>query len=474
MAQFAADEGLAIERVKVPKSSMRAVSVASPLPASITARKIKIKFPGALDATLTSLVQTLSASKVQIAFKWSNPEEGEELLSRKLPFLSFEGSIGELMSTLRTGMGVASWYENGVVYLSNQDRYAVTLPQNEEILKSVKSELEELGARNVLTSLNGGKVIYTAAPTTQDHVIGPFLSRMARNLSVINMQVAVISLSLTDKTESGFDWNKFRIAFASSPDGIKSLTTAEKETTTGTGTGTGSGDSEDEGDEPTEGGLIGKAVDLTSGGLSLSRTKMGNVFGTYGALSVAGAVSFLSNFGQTTITQNVSLKTLSGTAVKLQSGQEIPYVKGVSNTTTSNSNNTTGSTDTDTVETGLIVEMSPFFDADAELVTVGVDVKLDEVTDWVELSAGNEIGTLTQPVIQKQNMNDIVRLQAGRTVVIGGLQYNNDASSGVEPALLRRALEGTGKTTGKRARDISRNALFIAIRPTLTIYETEE
>src|SRR5690606_15714779 len=143
-----------------------------------------------------------------------------------------------------------------------------------------------------------------------------------------------------------------------------------------------------------------------AGGLSLSKNKMGSVFGTYGALSIAGAVSFLSNFGETSITQNVALKTLSGTEVKLQSGQEIPYVKGVSNT--SSGENTTGSTDTETVETGLIVEMTPFYDADAQIVTVSVDVTLDAVLDWVELSAGNQIGTLTQPVIQKQNMNDIV------------------------------------------------------------------
>lgn len=466
MAKFMADDGIAIERIRVPKSSMRAVSVAAPLPAHIASRQIKVKFPGAHESTLSSLVQSLSVTKLQVAFKWSDPAKGEDLLSRKLPFLSFEGTVGELMSALRTGMGVASWYENGLIYLSNQDKYAVTLPQNEDILKAVKTELESLGATDVLTSLNGGKVIYTAPPTTQDQIIGPFLSRMARNLSVINMQVAVASLSLTDKSEQGFDWNKFKVAFSSQADGIENLTTAEDVPSND------SDDGEEEADKPNEGGLIGKAVDLTAGGLSLSRNKMGSVFGTYGALSVAGAVSFLSNFGETTITQNVSLKTLSGTEVKLQSGQEIPYVKGVSNT--SSGDNTTGSTDTETVETGLIVEMTPFYDADAELVTVSVDVSLDAVLDWVELNAGNEIGTLTQPVIQKQNMNDIVRLQAGKTVVIGGLQYDSETSNGVEPALLRRAFEGTGKSTGKRAKDVSRNALFIIIRPTLTVYETEE
>src|SRR5690606_29854544 len=174
--------------------------------------------------------------------------------------------------------------------------------------------------------------------------------------------------------------------------------------------------------------MVGRAIDLTSTGLSLSKTSLGNVFGTYGAVTVTGALNFLSNFGTTNITQNVSLKTISGSTVKLQSGQEVPYVKGISNT--NNGDNSIGSTDTETVETGLTIEMQPHYDSDSEVVTVDVDVKLDAILEFVELQAGNQIGTLTQPLVQRQNMNDIVRVQAGRTVVIGGLQYDSEDSKG--------------------------------------------
>lgn len=491
---FVDEQPEAIERVKVPKSSMRVAALRPPLPAAIASMPIDVKFPADNEATLSSLVTTLSAVNLQVAFQWSDPTQGEDILKQKLPFLSYEGTVGELMSTLRTGLGLVTWYENGTIYISNHERYAITLPQNKDVIEAVKGEIEKLGADNVVTSLRGGKIIYTASPNSQDHIIGPFLDRMTRNLAVVNMQVAVVSLALNDKSDVGFDWNKFQLAFDQTPKGINELTGSAAAarasgtsqiynpvnnggTGSGTGTGTGTGTDTSSGGGAagsTDADLVGAAGKLTTAGLTLSKTNLGNVFGTYGALTVAGALNFLSNFGTTNVTQNVSLRTLSGSTMKLQSGQEVPYVKGVSNSSTSNSNNIYGSTETDKVDTGLTVEMSPLYDSDAQIVTVDVDVKLDAILDFVELSAGNQIGSITQPLVQKQNMNDIVRVQAGKTVVIGGLQFDSDTKAGTEPSMLRKQLQGTNKVGGSRSQTVQRNALFIIMRPTVTVYEAED
>jgi hypothetical protein len=61
-------------------------------------------------------------------------------------------------------------------------------------------------------------------------------------------------------------------------------------------------------------------------------------------------------------------------------------------------------------------------------------------------------------------------------VVIGGLQFDTEDEKGTEPAFLRKKLQETGrsdKTYGSRSNNISRNALFIILRPTLTVYEAE-
>lgn len=468
MAQkFVEETPTAVEVIKVPRSSMKAVSLGGRLPDHIASMNIDIKFPGEHEATLSSLVQTLSAVNLQVAFQWSSPTQGEDILKRKLPFLGFKGTIGELMSTLRTGLGVVTWYEDGLIYISNHERYAVTLPQNKEVLDTVKDEIKNLGADNIVTSLRGGKIIYTASPTVQDQVIGPFLDRLSRNLAVVNLQVAVVSLALNDNSDSGFDWNKFQVAFSNSPEGMGDLTNGSS------ASGGNASASEDGGSSGSTGKLVGETIKLGMGGISFGKTQLGNVFGTYGALTVASAINFLSNFGTTNVTQNVSMKTLSGSTVTLQSGQEVPYVKGVSNTSSGEA--TIGSTETETVDTGLKIEMTPQYDSDAQVVTVEVDVELNSILDFVELKAGNQIGSITQPLVQKQNMNDIVRVQAGKTVVIGGLQYDSDTQSGTEPAFIRRMLQkqGKGLTGGSRSQQVTRNALFIIMRPTLTVYETE-
>lgn len=477
-------ETAAIERVTVPKSSMKPFAQHPPVPSEITSQPIDIGFPVDNPATLNSLVLVLASRNIQISFQWSDPTQGDKILSKKLPFLSFKGTIGELLSTLRNGVGLVSWYEDGMIYLSDQQRYSVTLPQNDDILKAVSAEVKSLGADNVVTSLRGGKLLYTATPSVEDDLIGPFLDRMSRNLSVINMQVAVVSLALTDNTNTGFDWESFKVAFDSTAKTLSDVTAAPTTaattatgTTTGTTTSTTTTSTNGTTTTTASGGFtpsgVGTVAAVTGTALTFGRTSTGNVFGTYGALNVASAINFLSTFGHTNVKQNVSLKTLSGTEVSFQSGEDIPYVKNVTNSTASNSTTTSGSTQTDKVETGLKLDMKPLYDGDSHLVTVDVKMDLNQLVRFVNLSAGNQIGNLTQPEVQKQNLKNLVQVQAGQTVVIGGLQYDSEDFAGNEPAMLRDKLANAGLSTGKRKRDVTRNALFIVLRPSVTVYQAE-
>ena len=456
ISKMTEDSVIAIERIKVPASSMRAVTARPQIPNSIKRMPIDITFPP--DGNLESLIYTLGSIDIQVAFQWSNPTQEEGILQKRLPFKNFRGTVGELFSALRNGMGLVAWYEDGLIYLSDQQRYSLSLPQNQDVMDSVASDIQELGAENVVTSIRGGKLIYTASPSSQDELIGPFLDRMSRNLAVVNMQVAVVSLSLNDNSSMGFDWDAFKVAFDTTPSGLL-LADNVSTNTTALSQSIGTGET-------------GSVASLTGAALSLSKTSTGSVFGTYGALTISNAIGFLSTFGQTDVTQHVSLKTLSGSEVTLQSGQEVPYVSGVSSS--SNNTNSTGSSETDTVETGLKLTLNPYYDADAELITVDVEVDLDQILQFVELSAGNQVGTLTQPLVQKQNLKDLVQVQAGKTVVIGGLQYNSVTTAGNEPAILRKALEGTGRRFGNDSSDVQRNALFIILRPTVTLYDREK
>jgi hypothetical protein len=79
-------------------------------------------------------------------------------------------------------------------------------------------------------------------------------------------------------------------------------------------------------------------------------------------------------------------------------------------------------------------------------------------------------------LVQDQELNDIVRTPAGRTIVIGGLQIDNEQFNGSEPVALRNIFAQAGTTPdvlSSRAQDIKRDALFVILRPTVTVFVPE-
>jgi len=441
--RFAEDVGPGITRVRIPSGAM-ASSTRRPVTADIRSRPIRVDFV-TQTASMGDLVDALSASDVQIAFRWQR-ENGQAVLQKTLPFTRFNGTMGGLLDALRTGMGIVSWQEGDLVFLSDADQYTVSLPQDSEIIKAVSSSISSLGATDIVESIEGGQLIYTAAPAVQDENIRPFLQKTVQNLSTINLQVAIVSLALTDQSSQGFDWSKFAAGIDTRPSEINAVTAAES------------------------GSRVGDFVDLTANGIAIGTTSLGTMFGVRAVASVAGAIDFLSTFGNTNVTQNVHLRTLSGKEVKIRSGQDIPYVKNVG-ATSDTGGNVTGSSTTETVKTGLTVGMTPRFDAASSLVTVDVSLDLTSVLEFVELNAGNQLGTLTQPRIQEQSLNDIVQMRAGQTAVIGGLQYDQEVYNGSEPTILRDVARRNSVAFGSRKVNVTRTSLFIILRPTVTIYE---
>ena len=499
-------EPIAIERVRVPRGSFKPQRNATPIPAALRSVPLEIRFPQ--DATLRDLVAatTASAPNVQIAFRFTK-DKSEDILKRKIPFVRYEGTLGNFLDSLRTAMGVVVFHENGLIYISDREQYSVVVPQNEEMLDSLSKELKDLGADDIVGSVRGGRIVYSASAAVQRDVIAPYLDRYSRNMALVTIQTALVSVSITDDSSTGFDWNKLKVAFDSRNSKLSALTSGTSTTattasglvnpatglaTTGLGatglatglgtTGLGTGLGTAAGSAASSGiGLTtvdpGRVMDLTKDGLVVSSTSLGRLGGAFGATSITGAIDFLSNFGSTKVDQNVQMKTLSGTEVKLRSGQQVPYVRGVQLSGAGYGNGYgnqygggLGSSLTDKVETGLTMEVTPYYDADAEVVTMEVDVKLKEILSFVELNAGNQIGTFTQPLTQDQELTDIVRIQAGRTVVIGGLQSDSETFTGVEPTALRNATAsraGGSGVFGNRSQKVK--CVFRRSRPGIPI-----
>jgi hypothetical protein len=480
--------GPAVEMIRVPASSFRPVATRPPVASDILDRRVDLLFPG--EARVSDLVQTLSAIGISLGVD-SAQGNGDELARRRLPFSRFSGTFGDLLAALRRSLGMVVTQEGGMVILADKERYALQLPQSQEIMDAVSKELEKLGASNVVTSVAAGKILFAAPPRLNDEVLTPFLAKAHQNLAVVKLQTAVVQLQVKDDMRQGFDWRKFAANLDSSQSAINSANAVRYSgQTTGTGTGTGTtppltGATQTYTDPATNATAIreaGTVAGISSGLLRLGTTNVGSLFGVATAMSISGAIEALSTFGQTKIDQNVDLVTLATHEARLESGQKIPYVKSIglgalgSGTVGAGAvgagSGAFGTANTDFVQTGIKLTMTPQFDADTSIVTVAVELELKALIEFVQLNAGAQLGTLTQPRTQEQKLTDIVRVQAGRTIVIGGLQYDEYATEGNDPTWARPGLTPDSRSIGLRTRRLDRTALFIIIRPTVTRYVT--
>jgi len=426
------DRSSPVVEVPVERGVLVERSLREPLPAAMAARRISVSFPSG-ENTLERLMSMINFTGVRVATRVEGVDAAR-FNQRALPFQSFSGTFADLTALLETGAGIVAWWQNGALFLSDHDRFAFTVPQNQAVIDSVIADLKSLGATEITQSLRGGQIIFNASPGVHKEVIHPYIERIHRNMAMVRVQVAVVGLQLTDQSASGFDWNAFSLQFNQ---GSTSATTSTQP-------------------------------------LSVGLAQSGKLLGLSGTFNVNAAIAFLSKFGSTNTRQNVEVHTLSGAEVTLRSGETVPYVSGVginsiNTTSSSTSSGMIGSAQTSTVQTGLTIKLTPFFDADNRIVTVDMNVQINSLLEFRDLNAGSQLGLLSQPVTQQQSLNDIVRVLAGDTVVLGGLQNDSSVFTGNDPTMLRRS-GSTEPSGGKRSQDISKEALFIILRPTVTVF----
>lgn len=444
---FIEAETAPITTVPVSRTAFQAARIDATLEARYATLPLDLQFRRG--APLYELVEVLGALDVPVVV--DNEPGMAAALNQSMPFVTFTGSLGQLLDSLRQASAIVSSQRGGVIHLGTLARYSVDLPQNTDIINAVADEITALGGSEVVRSLTAGQVNYRAPADTNDRVIQPYLERVSNNLSMVTMQIAVVSILINDETNQGFDWNRFRLGVQSGAGSLPGLPFADPET--------GAARS-------------GDIFDLSGIGAEVAQTAGGTLFGKAITYTVGGALNFLSSFGEARINQNVEVRTIAGKQVRVRSGQTVPYVTGVSSTSTGDG--TVGSVETSSVQTGLTLDITPYFDAGSGLVTFEMNIEQKQIIRFVDLSAGAQIGSFTQPLVQDQTLNDIVRIPAGQTIVVGGLQSDTVDTQRTEPAILRWLFRGRDDLQiGARDRSSERSAYFIIVRPAVTIFQRQ-
>lgn len=465
--KFEASEPAIIKRKTKPIKVIQPTDI----PSEILNKKIEISLSG--EAKIADLPSLLEEYGIYLVAT----EDVD--LDKTIYLNNFKGTVEDLFQIIGSINNLSFNYQrNNIISIDLTSDYVIDIPQNADIISEMETAITPLGAQDIQSSIVGGTIMYKATYLANQK-IEKYVTRFSKNASVIGLQVAVMTVQLDKDSERGFDWSKLNASIGNS-----NILKSESSTTgTGTGTGTTTGGVTGTGNGTTTGTTATDtaAADALKGstyGTSLKNLQtLGAFTGTAstlralnGTFDITAVLNYLSTYGQTKTNQSVSMKTLSGKEVTLKSVQTIPYVSGINNTSTgSNSNNNSyggvsSGTETDEIEIGLTLDMTPYYDSDSGVVTVELELELSSLIAFIELSAGNQIGKLTQPQTQEQNFTNFMKLKAGESSIIGGVTYEQVSDNRNSISYLE-----TSKIASQ-AQKVSKNAVFIMLRPTVTMF----
>lgn len=382
-----------------------------------------------------------------------------EDLNKEVSIPRYSGTLGNYFKGLSGAMNLSFEWRDEMVFVSDKSEYLIRAPQHAELMDSLKEGLESLGVEDFMSSEGAAMIRYRANPV-QQKMIHAYLSNFIQNAAVVSLQMAIVNVNLSREHRSGIDWSALSVQLDNRANkGLGAITQPIDPANSGATT------------EPTNPANPGAETTLiraaaTSAGEYLSMTGTGLNGGiTQGVLNLTAVVQALSTYGKAETSQNMTLRTMTGNEVKLRSGEEIPYVSELGAVTSGDNDNVTGSVNTDKVQTGLDITLKPNYDAANNLVTVSLQLQQDTLVGFIELSAGNEVGSLTQPRTQNQSFNNLIRIPAGKSVVMGGLTYDLLENNYDTLTILEKA-----PAAGRTGR-VTRNAMFIVLRPTVTVFE---
>lgn len=453
------------------KRKTKPIKVIQPtdIPQEILNKKIEISLSG--EAKIADLPNLLEEFGIYLVAT----EDVD--LDKTIYLNNFKGTVEDLFQIIGSINNLSFNYQrNNIISIDLTSDYVIDIPQNADIISEMETAITPLGAQDIQSSIVGGTIMYKATYLANQK-IEKYVTRFSKNASVIGLQVAVMTVQLDKDSEKGFDWSKLNASIGNS-NILKSETDTSTGTTGGvtggTGTGTGTGTAADtSAADALKGSTYGTSLKnlQTLGAFTGTASTLRALNGTF---DITAVINYLSTYGQTKTNQSVSMKTLSGKEVTLKSVQTIPYVSGINNTSgyggsSNGSSNGYGGgvssgTETDEIEIGLTLDMTPYYDSDSGIVTVELELELSSLIAFIELSAGNQIGKLTQPQTQEQNFTNFMKLKAGESSIIGGVTYEQVSDNRNSISYLE-----TSKIASQNQK-VSKNAVFIMLRPTVTMF----
>ncbi|MDD3288227.1 MAG: hypothetical protein PHX43_04385 [Alphaproteobacteria bacterium] len=261
---------------------------------------------------------------------------------------------------------------------------------------SMAEAITELAGEKVKIDQQGGNLIYTTDVDGQESV-REYLDQLRNGRPLVVMQLYIWEVTLSRANAAGINWSSF--------------------------------------DVPKIGGnwetlkLAGSTAfsSVTSPGVSLGATLAGKV-------NAASVLKFLSTQGQVQTISSPQLTFVSGANAEFRVGGKQRYVSQVGQLVTSNvsgSSSSSGSgigtntVSTDSVDTGLIVDVNGSFESG--VIIANLEITMQNLIKMEKVDSGN--GTEIQlPVTSDRKVSTMIRVRPGDNLVLAGMVSSRDTN----------------------------------------------
>lgn len=256
---------------------------------------------------------------------------------------------------------------------------------------SIEDDEQEEGAFDARFSLNKqAGLISVFAPERLQKQVASYMDELKKSVSSqVLIEAKVLEVSLNDEFSAGIDWN---VLFSGNSGGF--------------------------GFGPTTAGLVRGVLDAD--GSLASNSNINFSSGDFSA-----AIDALSRFGTVQALASPRLTVLNNQSAALNVAENVVFFEIEVETTTSDSGTVvTFDTDANTVPEGVLINVQPAIDLDAQTISMAIRPTITTITGFTndpnpDLAAQNIESPV--PNVNVQEFDSVLTMNNGQAVVLGGL-----------------------------------------------------
>jgi hypothetical protein len=366
------------------------------------------------EETLAAALELVMADKnIPMAF------QTDKATTNTITFTNLKGTMADVVEKLCSLADLYCTYDNGTLLIKETETFTVSLPPmiTDNYAPFVNGLKAITGGQTYVDDLTGS-LIYTATQRNNKQAL-EYFERLRANTAMIIYEIQIWEVQLTDKNQTGIDWEAFNgtignYGFDLLRDGTPSIT-----------------------------GALGLGAQYTSANLT-----------------VDAVLNFLQTQGAVKTVSQPQLTVLSGSKAKLRVGNKQDYISQITRTVGVNTADNV-SVATSKLETGLNIEINSAWDNGT--VYGGLKIDLQNLIRIDKIDVGTT--SIQLPETSDRNLETKIRVRPGDAVIIGGIVEERSA-------LDQTGLPGGSKpifTTSKDKQGRNTELVFM-LRPRVVVY----